>query len=256
MDGNNIIPAIIAIFPTFFYSMGIYFMIPKNMVSWRRMRKYFGIGLASPLIVFFIHYIFPGILSPSAYGLTGSLFVAVFLAAGLEEFAKYSTFKFTNHTRRSSKDDYPIAIMIYSMSAAAAFAIVENFIYAMQWGSEVLLIRGVSANVMHLICGLIIGYFIAKAKMVSKPLFKTEKEKLKNWLILSKKFLIIFFGLLVSTVYHSLYNTNLYLADGAGLSYVETTFCIFILGIFITYYMARELVIKSKKIKLDKYGKL
>jgi RsiW-degrading membrane proteinase PrsW (M82 family) len=250
---NNLLIVILAILPTFFYSLILFFMLPKNMISFRRMRKYFGIGLVSPLIVILFHYTFPDI----KYLMGVSVFSTTFTLALFEEISKYSSYQWTTSNRKNSNLDYPIATMMYSLSAAAGFAIVENIHYAMMFKEnplEVTLIRGVTANILHLLCGLLIGYFIAKARMIKNPILKFEK--LKKIRLYTLKGVVISFGIFVSSCFHTLYNANAMVSSTSPYgSFFETTYAIFVLGIFITYYMSKELISDSKKIMKERYGK-
>jgi len=253
-ENIKLFPAFIGIFPTFFYSMVLYFLLPKNTISFRRMRKYFAVGLASPLILLFTYYVFPDISSFKIHNVPFSdLFITLFIAAFLEEASKFGTFEWLNKNRVSAKKDTPLAIMMYSLSVAAGFSITENFHYAMNFGNDfqLLALRGISANVMHLLCGIMIGYFVAKASIIKNPILKTKNQIFNNSQIFISKFFIVCFGILTSTVYHTLYNSNMIISSKMHISYLETTFALFLIGILIVYYMFKEMIIRTKNLEKE-----
>jgi protease PrsW len=65
--------------------------------------------------------------------------------------------------------DEPIDGMIYAMTVALGFAAIENLEYMARFGSGVLLSRSFLSMPVHLACGAIWGYGLARGRFISKP---------------------------------------------------------------------------------------
>lgn len=124
--------------------------------------------------------------------LTGEIFDNILLysllgVALVEEGIKYVTLLLYNY----KKDDFnePYDGIIYSVMLTMGFALVENVMYVIQGGGEVAILRMFSAIPLHATCGIIMGYFLGKAKMEHE---NTEKNKV--------------LALVIPTIIHGLYN--------------------------------------------------
>lgn len=124
--------------------------------------------------------------------LTGEIFENILLysllgVALVEEGIKYVTLLLYNY----KKDDFnePYDGIIYSVMLTMGFALVENVMYVIQGGGEVAILRMFSAIPLHATCGIIMGYFLGKAKMEHE---NTEKNKI--------------LALVIPTIIHGLYN--------------------------------------------------
>ncbi len=124
--------------------------------------------------------------------LTGEIFDNILLysllgVALVEEGIKYVTLLLYNY----KKDDFnePYDGIIYSVMLTMGFALVENVMYVIQGGGEVAILRMFSAIPLHATCGIIMGYFLGKAKMEHENI---EKNKI--------------LALVIPTIIHGLYN--------------------------------------------------
>lgn len=124
--------------------------------------------------------------------LTGEIFENILLysllgVALVEEGIKYLTLLLYNY----KKDDFnePYDGIIYSVMLTMGFALLENVMYVIQGGGEVAILRMFSAIPLHATCGIIMGYFLGKAKMEHE---NTEKNKI--------------LALVIPTIIHGLYN--------------------------------------------------
>ena len=124
--------------------------------------------------------------------LTGEIFDNILLysllgVALVEEGIKYVTLLLYNY----KKDDFnePYDGIIYSVMLTMGFALVENVMYVIQGGGEVAILRMFSAIPLHATCGIIMGYFLGKAKMEHENI---EKNKV--------------LALVIPTIIHGLYN--------------------------------------------------
>ncbi len=217
-NDNNLILFLLCIIPVVFYSFFIFYNSPSFSIRLKASFTYLYTGLLSVTLLQFIHFIFPHLhdmffqmdmvpgqgidaLQPTV----GSLVLFAFIQVALfEEVSKWLAFKFSNYMRgrRRKNLDHPYATMFYSSLVAAAFSIVENIQYAQramsgEFGiiepSDVLTIRAVTSVIVHMACGLFMGYYIGLAKSSGK----------------AKKYIYNFIGIIYATVIHGIYDFNL-----------------------------------------------
>ena len=124
----------------------------------------------------------------------------------VEEGLKYLVLIFYNYR----KDDFnePYDGIIYSVMLTMGFALVENIMYVLGDGgdSAVALTRMILTIPMHATCGVVMGYFLGKAKM--------EIDNKNQKLILA---------ILLPTLIHGLYNYFLFI-ELPGLSILIVIF--------------------------------
>ncbi len=117
-----------------------------------------------------------------------------FIIAFTEEFLKYLAVIFT--MKENIELDEPIDIIIYMITAAMGFATLENIIIFFSLDivtisfaemAKISLLRLFSGTLLHLLSSGILGIFIIYFYRFNKPL-------------------ILFFGFLVATFFHGLYN--------------------------------------------------
>lgn len=242
-EQNNIMAFLMAVLPVLLYSLMVYYLIPPTYVGNRRMRMYLFAGLLSPTIVYFLHFIFPLFNNSEIYFTFEEIVFCAFVQIALiEETSKFLMFSWVSSQRRNENQDLPIATAYYAMMSSAGFALIENVQYLMSFGNEILFIRCITAIVMHMICGLTMGYFIAKSKMMPTP----DNSNMLNPKRI-KRYLCIAFGILVATAIHGFYDLNLMVPSN---SYPEITIIIILgLGLTLGYFMAKELISYSMAIR-------
>lgn len=264
---NNILPFILAVLPALIYGYTIFRHSPASSIHLNKLWIYTIIGFLSITFINFFTFIFPDFQKPLFEDFLGSttingevklffrktyltfLFFSFFQIAVLEEFSKWISFKCGDLLRgRNSLRDHPYAIMFYTIMVAAGFAAIENTEYAIKtinggFGEnidvfEVLLVRTFSSVIMHMVCGAIMGYYIALGS-------KSEK-------IYRIRYNLI--GLFSASVLHGFYDFTLIEDNMSKLSFQIGTFplhwpsvSIIIAGLIITYFMATDL--KYRKIK-------
>ena len=244
---NNIVNIFFAIAPILLYSFFIYLLVPIGYISIKRAIRYLILGMLAPTIVFMLNYVFPALETPinSSNPIVVYGFQSFFQIALIEEFAKFLTFWWL-FSQRKNKEYTPISILYYAMMASAGFALVENFNYLKVFGNEVLFIRAISAIVLHLLCGIFLGFYIQKAFSVKKVLIEKEsfyerfKPDLHKW-----KFILT--GIAVATIFHGIYDLNLFLPFNTYNSLF--LFIILIFGLFISVFMIKEVITKSLEIR-------
>lgn len=217
---SNIILFLMCIIPVVFYSIAIFINSPSFSIRFKSSFTYLYTGLLSVTLLQFLHFLFPHvddsfftkyignfslqddkfiIYQPTLATLLAYTFVQV---AFMEEISKWIAFKCANYMRGSRRKnlDHPYAIMFYSSLISAAFAIAENIQYAQRamrgefgelaTAENVLTIRAISSVILHMACGLFMGYYIALAKG-STPI---------------KKILYNIIGICAATFMHGIYD--------------------------------------------------
>lgn len=200
-SNSNILLFLMCIIPVVFYSILMFVNSPSFSIRFKTSFTYLYTGLLSVTLLQFLFFIFPHIqdtffkiyigsfVIPDGFfevyqsTLASLLLFAFVQVALMEEFSKWLAFKCVNFIRgkRRMSLDHPYAMMFYSSLVAAAFAIVENIQYAQRamrgdFGvatpENVLMIRAVSSVLIHMACGLFMGYYMALAKKAT-PIKKT-----------------------------------------------------------------------------------
>jgi len=219
---NNLILFLLCIIPVVFYSLFIFANSPSFSIRLKASFTYLYTGLLSVTLLQFIHFIFPHLhdvfLQINVEKFTiqnenfnfvqptlGSIILFAFIQVALfEELSKWVAFKCVSYMRgrRRKNLDHPYAIMFYSSLVAAAFSIVENIQYAQramsgEFGivepSDILTIRAVTSVIVHMACGLFMGYYMGLSKGCNKP-----KVILYNTI-----------GIILATFTHGIYDFNL-----------------------------------------------
>lgn len=256
LENNNLLVFALAGLPVLLYSLLVYWILPKKYISKRRARTYFVAGLLSPTLVHFTHFIFPNWGGPVGCDIINILVFQAFVqVALLEESTKYITYFWVSLHRRNEKFDLPIATIYYSIMSASGFAIVENIYYLMNYGDKVLFIRGITAIVLHMICGLFMGYFIAKSKSVDSLWNQVKnqyQDTIKKYLLI-KKWFYIFVAIITASFLHGVYDLNLFFPFNLYSDFMVVVILAF--ALFIGFLMlsgatkeSREIREKNKKL--------
>lgn len=231
-EDNNLILFLMCIVPIVFYSIIIFINSPSFSIRLKTSLTYLYIGLLSVTILQFFHFIFPHLhdtffkISLGDFSLKdkyfeiyqktlGSLLLFAFVQVALmEEISKWAAFKCVDYMRgkRRKNLDHPYAIMFYSSLVSAAFAIVENMQYAQRamfgefgegvTAENVLIVRAISSVIIHMTCGLFMGYYIALGKNSS----------------LLKKTTYNIIGISAATFMHGVYDFN-WMKPNASMDY-------------------------------------
>jgi len=175
-------------------------------------------------------------------GLPWSLIISiniVFIAAITEEIVKYLVVKFS--VLKSSECDEPIDLMIYAITAALGFATLENVLFLFPgldvlWGGTPFLhfqqlfigsvARFISGTFLHALASGIMGYFLARS--IQSPL---------------KKGKILWTGLGVAILLHSLYNFSIMMTEHHWLFFgiVPIILIMLFIALLICFAKARKM---------------
>ena len=91
-----------------------------------------------------------------------ALINAFAMAAFCEEIVKYLALRIGSW--RSKAFNYRFDGIVYGVSAAVGFALLENVMYVSQYGLQTALVRAVMAVPLHSFCGLYMGVFYSYSK--------------------------------------------------------------------------------------------
>lgn len=186
----HIIGLILALIPILFY-LKIYrnFIKTKTTLSNDKIKTYFILGFFSPVFVFLPSLIFPEISEPLGTSDLDLFIYNIFQVGFIEELSKLLTFLIGFNFLYENNEDDNLSVQYYFMLVGAGFAFNENFLYILNYGLSVIIIRSLTASVFHITLGIIFGYFISLNK--------------------ERKLSITLFGLGITSLIHGLYDFNL-----------------------------------------------
>lgn len=122
-----------------------------------------------------------------------AVYTAFAVAALCEEFFKYVLLRLGSWKNRNF--DYRFDGIVYGVSVAVGFALLENVLYVMDGGLGTALIRGVLAVPIHAFCGVFMGIFYGAAKKYSIQGFSGQA--------LRSKILALIIPMLIHGIYDS-----------------------------------------------------
>jgi len=141
---------------------------------------------------------------------------AFFIVALIEEFSKFIFVRFILYFNRNFNE--PFDGIVYAVMVSMGFATVENVLYVFHYGLPTGVLRMFTAVPAHATFGVLMGYFIGKAKFSPA-----------NGLFLS------FFALAAATVFHGSYDYFWFISGnnhwaGIGLGALASLFAGFVLS--------------------------
>ena len=160
----------------------------------------FALGATASIVITAIF----GYLGKYFFPITDSLsvfqqFIKAFIVVALvEEFSKYIIVRYV--AQRNKEFDEPFDGIVYAVMVSMGFAALENVLYVFQYGLSNGIIRAFTAVPAHAIFGIIMGYFMGKAK------FSNKKIQLNLT------------GLLMATFFHGAYDFFLFIDFIPGIS--------------------------------------
>ena len=145
---------------------------------------------------------------------------AFFVVALVEEFSKYIIVKF--YAQKNKEFNEPFDGIVYAVMVSMGFAALENILYVFQYGFTTGITRFFTAVPAHATFGILMGYFMGKAKF--------SDNRLKNNL----------FGLMAATIFHGAYDFFLF------INFVPGTIIGAILSLIIGIVLARKAIKKHQ----------
>ena len=168
--------------------------------SKRYLAMAFALGAVISIIITTILYMFFDLFLPlpDDYSIWQQFVKAFFVVALIEEFSKYIMVRGFLQPRKVFNE--PFDGIIYAVMVSMGFAAVENIMYVIQGGMEVALLRAFTAIPAHATFGIIMGYYMGKAK------FSNQRMK---WNLI---------GLALAILFHGAYDFFLFIGFIPGIS--------------------------------------
>ena len=156
--------------------------------------KMFVLGMLVAVPVWWIE----SALAPSPAGWGGGLVFDNFVRVALvEEGCKFLIVWLFAYYQREF--DEPMDGIVYAVAVALGFATVENVVYGLMLGENLILYRAFTSTLAHVAFSGIVGYELGRAK------FRGPEGRLKVW-----------FAFLLAVVLHGFYDTLLSFAGRGG----------------------------------------
>lgn len=156
-------------------------------------------GVVSIIITTILYLFFDLFLPlPDDYSIWQQFVKAFFVVGFIEEFSKYLMVLGFLQPRTVFNEPYDG--IIYAVMVSMGFAAVENIMYVIQGGINVAFLRAFTAIPAHATFGIIMGYYMGKAKF--------SKNKFKWNLI----------GLFTAVLFHGAYDFFLFIGFIPGIS--------------------------------------
>lgn len=124
----------------------------------------FLLGGIISIILTTILYLFFDLFLPlnDKYSILQQFIRAFFVVALVEEFSKYVIVRYYAQTKASFNESFDG--IAYAVMVSMGFAAVENIFYVIEGGLSVALLRAFTAVPAHATFGILMGYFMGKAK--------------------------------------------------------------------------------------------
>ncbi|MFO0508148.1 MAG: PrsW family intramembrane metalloprotease [bacterium] len=128
--------------------------------------KSFFFGVISTLITLLISWPISRLVPLDPTSLTQQAVHAFLLVALIEEFSKFIFVRWVLYPNKNFNE--PFDGIVYSVTVSLGFAGLENILYVMDGGVEVAILRMFTAVPAHASFGVLMGYFLGKAKFEHK----------------------------------------------------------------------------------------
>ncbi|WP_298780735.1 PrsW family glutamic-type intramembrane protease [uncultured Polaribacter sp.] len=145
---------------------------------------------------------------------------AFFVVALVEEFSKFIIVKF--YAQKNKEFNEPFDGIVYAVMVSMGFALLENILYVFKYGAGVGVVRAFTAVPAHATFGILMGYYMGKAKFS------------KN------KFQLNLLGLLAATIFHGAYDFFLF------INFIPGMLTGAILSLLTGIVLARKAIIKHQ----------
>jgi RsiW-degrading membrane proteinase PrsW (M82 family) len=179
----------------YIYSKDKYEKEPKKLLFFSFL---FG-AILSIFISSILYLVFDVMLPhPKEFSIWHQFIKAFFIVALIEEFSKYVIVRFYAQPKKDFNE--PFDGIIYAVMVSMGFAAVENILYVFEGGLETAIWRAFTAVPAHATFGVLMGYFMGKAKF-------SKNKALWNLT-----------GLLVAILFHGSYDFFLFINFIPGIS--------------------------------------
>ncbi|BAO77007.1 PrsW family intramembrane metalloprotease [Winogradskyella sp. PG-2] len=180
-------------------------------------------GAIVSIIIVTILYLFTGRFIPitNEFNIWQQFIQAFIVVALAEEFSKYIIVKYFNQPKKAFNEPYDG--IIYAVMVSMGFACTENIMYVMEGGYGTAILRAFTAVPAHATFGILMGYFMGKAKF-SKNRFKLNMA-----------------GLFLAVLFHGAYDFFLFIRFIPGISIGA------FISLAIAIYLSRKAIKKHQE---------
>ncbi len=216
---QSLLLLILAIIPPAAFLIYVMYMDRREPEPWGFIIKVIMLGGLSCIPAGIIENIFAALPFFSSGGLNGAFTKSFFLIAPVEELAKLMVvLLFVWKSRHFNEINDGI---VYVGTAAIGFAMAENIMYVLKHGYAVGFARAVTAIPLHTFSGVIMGYYVGKAR------FSPDKDIVGR---------LIAKGLISALIIHGTYDTFALSGSFWGLLLLPVVITIVIIGFrFLKY---------------------
>lgn len=190
---------LLAIAPVAIIILYIYFKDKYEKEPKRLLIYNFLLGaIVSILITTILYYGFDIVLPLSNHTSIFEQFIKAFFVVGLtEEFSKYLIVRYFAQPNAAFNE--PFDGIVYAVMVSMGFAATENIFYVLEGGLETAILRAFTAVPAHATFGILMGYYMGKAKFS------------KNKIVLNLA------GLLLAVLFHGAYDFFLFIDFVPGI---------------------------------------
>lgn len=228
--------------PPLLYAWIIYLSSPYKSLSLKHSLKFLIGGIFSIVILNFIFILFP-FWDPQY--VQDPFWQHFWVVAPREEISKLIMFLILYNRLSDNDNPHPITYMFYFGMIGLGFSLIENVDYVSRYGFWVLKLRTFGSVFVHMICGLLFGYWVGMGKIKKSKysvrtissIFLSSRPKLKT-------ILYILMGLITASIFHGLWNYHINMFQS-----LSTPFSILMLmvGFLACKLLSRDLINQHQK---------
>lgn len=209
---------LLAITPAMVIIVYIYFKDTYEKEPFKLLAKNFFLGASLSVVITVILGTLVGLLFPvtDEKSILQMLLKAFITVALVEEFSKYIVVRYFAQKNREFNE--PFDGIVYAVMVSMGFAALENIMYVYLYGFQTGITRAFTAVPAHATFGILMGYFMGKAKFSNHRL----------WLNIT--------GLLVATLFHGAYDFFLF------INYIPGIWLGAILSLLIGIILSRKAI--------------
>ena len=155
-------------------------------------------GIFSTLITLAISWPLDFLVALNQYDMIDEFYAAFFKVALVEEFSKFIFVRFVLYPNKNFNE--PFDGIVYAVMVSMGFATLENVLYVFQYGWETGVLRMFTAVPAHATFGVMMGYYLGKAKFIHKRVFSYS-----------------LMALLAATIFHGAYDYFWFIGNIKGI---------------------------------------
>lgn len=216
---------LLAIAPVVVIVIYIYFKDKFEKEPWKLLAKVFLLGATlSILITFILSFTVGDYVEELTNNKILNTFIQAFIGVALiEEFSKYIIVR--KFAQKREEFNEPFDGIVYAVMVSMGFAALENILYVFSYGYETGFVRAFTAVPAHATFGVLMGYYMGKAKFSKSP-----------WKL-------NMMGLLAATIFHGAYDFFLFLNWIPGIA--TGAFVSLVLGLYLARKAMKSLQARS-----------